>query len=148
MKKYFILLFFFSLIACKENPIPKPENDLGAEKMEAIFYDIAILQAAQGYKTDKLLENGIDIQNYIYEKYTIDSLTFMQNQHYYASEIKKYQKIYENVLKRIEAEKTVVDTLVKKEPRKRDLMPEAISDSVKKRLQLDSKIRKEKQKLN
>ena len=109
MKKYLILIFLFSLIACKENPIPKPENDLGVETMIDIYYDIALLQASENYSPSTLTKNNVMVNNYIYKKYKIDSTTFVQNQHYYASDVKEYEKMYKKVVERIERQQAELE---------------------------------------
>ena len=106
MKK--LLLFFctISLLSCSNNPVPKPDNLLDEEVMTNILFDIAILQAADGSMPLKLSEKQINSSTYIYKKYAIDSLTFHQNQRYYAADVKQYKKMYQEVLDRLDEEVT------------------------------------------
>jgi hypothetical protein len=43
----------------------------------------------------RLSEEQINSSTYIYKKYAIDSLTFYQNQRYYAADVKQYKKMYQ-----------------------------------------------------
>ncbi len=99
------LLFLFLgvfVISCSKNPVPKPDNLLDEELMTEILFDIAILQAAEGTMQHRLAENNIKSNLFIYEKYKIDSLTFHQNQKYYASKTRKYKKMHQKVLERLD----------------------------------------------
>ena len=83
--------------------------------MTDILYDISLLQAMNTATPGTLQENNIVVSEYIYGKYDIDSLTFVQNQRYYASKLEQYQKINERVKAKLIAEKKVIDSLVKEE---------------------------------
>lgn len=102
------------MIACSDNPIPKPDNLLDQEEMENILYDISVLQAGQ---TVSSIEGDlvINIPEYIYNKYEIDSTVFFQNQRYYSGDVKKIKKMYKNVLERVQNKKNEIDTILSKE---------------------------------
>lgn len=100
MKKF--LLLVIGIISCSKNPAPKPDNLLDDEIMTNILFDIAILQAADGLITYRLAENNIKVNTFIYEKYKIDSTTYYQNQKYYAADTRKYKKMHQDVLARLE----------------------------------------------
>jgi len=102
MRKTLWSLILFSLLACNENPVSTPDNLLGEDVMVDILYDIALLQAADGYVPEKLASNNIKTNSFIYEKYKIDSLTYYQNHKYYAADVKLYKKMYKKVIDRIE----------------------------------------------
>ena len=90
------------MVSCSNNPVPKPENLLDEEVMTDMLFDIAILQAAEGTMAHRLAENNIKANTFIYKKYKIDSITFYQNQKYYAGETRKYKKMHQIVLDRLE----------------------------------------------
>ena len=104
MKKLVVGLCAICLLACSNNPVPKPDNLLDEEVMTNILFDIAILQATDGSMPLKLSEEHINSTTYIYKKYAIDSLTFYQNQRYYAADVKQYKKMYQEVLDRLDEE--------------------------------------------
>jgi hypothetical protein len=101
------------LASCSEKPVPKPDNLLSKEVMEEIVYDLAVLQAAESHRPQVLTDNKIEVKQFIYKKYNIDSLTYFQNYKYYASDIKAFKKIYKHVNERIENQKNEIDTLIK-----------------------------------
>lgn len=101
------------LASCSERPVPKPDNLLSKEVMEEIVYDLAVLQAAESHKPQVLTDNKIEVKQFIYKKYNIDSLTYFQNYKYYASDIKAFKKIYKHVNERIQNQKNEIDTLIK-----------------------------------
>ncbi|MFD2892440.1 DUF4296 domain-containing protein [Flavobacterium chuncheonense] len=115
MKKYIFICVVLIGISCNNNPISKPKNDLGEAKMVEILHDIAVLQAAEVYNAEKLIDGNVNTTTYIFEKYGIDSLTFVQNQRYYTSNPKEYKKIYDAIIKKVDAQKAIADTLAKKE---------------------------------
>lgn len=102
MKKFLLLVIGIVIISCSKNPVPKPDNLLDDEVMTNILFDIAVLQAAEGTMTYRLTENNIKVNTFIYEKYKIDSTTYYQNQKYYAANTRKYKKMHQDVLARLE----------------------------------------------
>ena len=77
-----ILGLLINFTSCKDMAVEKPDNLLPEDKMIDIIYDIAILQAAENYKPINLSDAGVKVNNYIYEKYNIDSTTYYQNHKY------------------------------------------------------------------
>jgi hypothetical protein len=112
MKKCFLITLAIVTISCADNPVPKPEKLLDVEEMENILYDVSILQATETHTSNTESVN-INISEFIYKKYAIDSTVFFQNQKYYSANIRKYNKMYENVLDRIQIQKNEIDTLLK-----------------------------------
>ena len=51
------------------------------------------------------MDNDIETMDFIYKKYTIDSLQYVKSDLYYASEPAIYEEMYINVEKRLETEK-------------------------------------------
>ena len=109
MKNIVFLFFSLLVLSCSKNPVPKPDNLLDEEVMVDIIFDISVLQATDGSMPNKLFENNIKMDQYIFEKYKIDSLTYRQNQNYYAADTRKYKKIYKKVIERLEEEKIKLD---------------------------------------
>jgi len=132
MKKIvFSFVVFLMLMSCKEIVVEVPEKLIKEEKMIDIFYDLSLLEAMLNYNPSLMSRNNINPYTYVYEKYGIDSLQFVTNNKYYASNIKKYDKMYEKVQLRMEQTKADYDTLMKKqasEPKK-----EIVKDSLKPR---------------
>ncbi len=110
MKQLLFLFVALFVACCSKKPVPKPDNLLDEETMVDIIYDVSILQATDGSMPQKLTESNIKMDQYIFEKYKIDSVTYRQNQLYYAGNARKYKKIYKKVLERLE-EQNKADTL-------------------------------------
>lgn len=104
MKQLLFLFVALFVASCSKNPVPKPDNLLDEETMVDIIYDISILQATDGSMPNKLIENNIKMDQYIFDKYKIDSTTYRQNQLYYAGDARKYKKLYKKILERLEGE--------------------------------------------
>lgn len=129
MKKIvFIFVIFLTLMSCRETVVEVPEKLIEEEKMIDIFYDLSLLEAMLNYNPSLMSRNNIDPHTYVYEKYGIDSLQFVANNKYYASNIKKYDKMYEKVKLRMEQTKTDYDTLMKKQANQPD--KEIVKDSL------------------
>ncbi len=114
MRKYFTLvlcLLFFA--SCNENAIEKPDNLIDEDKMVNIIYDLTLLEAARVNNSASLRDMNIEPDEYVYKKYKIDSLQFVNSDRYYASDIKGYSKIYDRVTKRLERETQKIDSLKK-----------------------------------
>ena len=117
MKKIILLLSILIIIgACSsKNEIPKAAKPIDKAVMENILYDLALLQALKSYSPEKLIKNNIDSKTYIYQKYKIDSLQFVENNKYFASDIEAYKLMFENVSNRLQKEKSQMDTIIDKE---------------------------------
>ncbi|CAZ95361.1 Conserved hypothetical protein [Zobellia galactanivorans] len=88
---------FLVLVSCNETLLEKPENLIPQEKMVEILQDLAIVNAAKTTNLEVLRENGIEPMDYIFKKYDIDSLQFVESDRYYASLPVEYEKIYKKV---------------------------------------------------
>lgn len=111
MKKTALLLGILMLLTgCKDSVVEAPQKPIDEETMANILYDLSVYEAMKSKKPGLFTGSTSD---YVYKKYHIDSLQFAQNNRYYASEISKYQKIYENVNARLLAESKLADSLAK-----------------------------------
>lgn len=116
MKKILFLLLSVPFLSCNPNQsVEKPEKLIEEETMEAILYDLALLQALKGYNPQKLAENNINPKTYIYQKYKIDSLQLVENNRYYSADVENYKKMFDRVIERLDTEKKAADKIVQKE---------------------------------
>ena len=115
MKNIFGLVVVLFLFSCSNKPVSEPDQVLSEEQMEAILFDLSVIQATQSYMPNKLNEKGINPETFIYEKYKIDSVTFYQNKLYYAANPKLYKKIHKAVSERFYKLVIEADSLSKKE---------------------------------
>lgn len=102
MKQLFYLLFIVTAISCSKNPVKKPERLLEEEVMVDIIYDVSLLQAIEGAYPNKLIEQNIKPNQFIFEKYQIDSVMYKENQLYYAADSRVYKRIYKKVSERLD----------------------------------------------
>lgn len=122
MKKAILFIFCAVLISCGEKVVKEPEQLISKEKMADILYDLAILTAAKNTSTDILVQNKIETMEYLYTKYGIDSVQFVENNLYYASIPSDYVSIYTEVDSRLESVQKKMDDVRK---RKADSIREA-----------------------
>lgn len=122
-------LLILAFFGCRSSDKPeKPDNLISKEKMVDILYDVFILNAAKGSSKMILEKNGIYPENYVFEKYGIDSLQFAQSNDYYGFYVDDYETIMVNVDQRISAEKKRYEMVVEKETK----MKERTKDSLRK----------------
>ncbi len=83
----------------------KPANLIPKEKMVLILNDLAIVNAAKVTNAQILRKHDIEPTNYIFTKYGIDSIQFVESDRYYASIPEEHEDIYTAVEAKLEAEK-------------------------------------------
>lgn len=105
------VLFFFGLLlfSCGEKVVEEPENLIPKEEMVLILHDLAVLNATKSSYKAALDNNGIEIMEFLYKKYQIDSVQFSQSDLYYASIPLEYQEIYEKVEAILERKKNAME---------------------------------------
>lgn len=112
-KRVLILLIVFTL-SCAEKLLEKPENLIPKDKMVKILNDLAILNAAKTTNIAVLKQNGVEPMQFIYTKYGVDSLQFVESDRYYASLPEIHEEIYIAVEAKLQSETDRL-TLEKKE---------------------------------
>lgn len=118
MKKILVTLCFIAtLLSCQNTVIEKPEKQIDEDVMVDILYDLSLLESIKSQNVSDS-DNTINISQYIYKKYKIDSIQFLQNNKYYASDVKNYKKMFEKVKDRLQNESNKLDTLMKKKGEK------------------------------
>jgi len=126
MKKIALLLsVFLLLMSCKNEVIEKPAKLIKEDDMVNIIYDLAILDAMRSQYPAAADTNPVNPREYIYKKYNIDSLQFVQSTHYYAGDIGHYRKMYEKVAHRIELEQKAADALARQQNGNKAPVPNA-----------------------
>lgn len=83
----------------------KPKNLIPKEKMVLILNDLAIVNAAKVTNAQILMQHDIEPTTYIFTKYGIDSVQFVESDRYYASVPEEHEEIYMAVEAKLEAEK-------------------------------------------
>jgi len=115
MKKILtVLLIIFITFGCGNSVIEKPDNLIDEDVMVDVIYDLSLIESIKSQRPIYLEQNNINPKTYVYKKYKIDSLQFAKSNHYYASDLKRYKNIYEQVSKRLETNKKAADSLMRK----------------------------------
>lgn len=134
-------------VSCEEK-LEKPTPFLDERTMKDLMYDFSLLSAIEGvsaYYTDTVAKiNGTSVLN----KYGIDSLTYAKNSEYYLNlDGGIYLAMQLEVKERLEAEKVVMDSLVKKENEEKEALKVAADSlaprakfikAISKKIKLDS----------
>jgi len=104
MKNIFYILLIAVLVqSCTSNTIyKKPKNLIAKEQMINLWTDIYIAKGATHVKTKDLRKN-INYVPLVLRKYQIDSAQFSESNIYYTSNIDAYEKMFQEVKKRLEA---------------------------------------------
>jgi len=150
MKKIIPFLVVLTILAsCKKEIVKTPDHLIEKEKMINIMYDLSILEGIRTINSGSIDNLKIYSNDYIYKKYKIDSVQFVQNNIYYASDYKEYKAMFEQIKSRLDKNKSLMETLVKIESKKitaqkiaeGKLKAKKIADSIKKAKE-DLKIKK------
>tara|TARA_B100000780_G_C20861663_1_gene342533 strand:- start:38 stop:415 length:378 start_codon:yes stop_codon:yes gene_type:complete len=121
MRKYILIFMIISCLACDgSTPVEPPDEEMTPEMMEDIFYDILLMKAIKNSSYVDPVNEEYFTDQYIYEKYGIDSLQLAQNQIYYAQKPKLMKKIFENIEIRSKQVKDSIDTIMKRKDRLKD----------------------------
>jgi len=135
MKRALGCLLGLIILGCQDiQPIEKPDNLIDKETMEEILFDIALVNAARGFNIQKLVQNKIAPEKYIFEKYNIDSVQYAQSTNYYSSSIEVYKKMHLSIQKRLDTLFQFHDSLAKIEKKHKDSIEKIKSEAKKKRL--------------
>jgi len=116
--RYFskIIVLLLILVGCQDVKYPeKPENLLSKEKMIQILADAYIGNSSRSksYNNRVLRNNGVHLDSILYKKHQVDSLTFVESNAYYASNLVVYTEIITEVEKLLLTKKVSVDSILK-----------------------------------
>lgn len=111
MKRVILFVLVTVLVSCQQSA-KKPENLIEKDKFEEILYDISLFYSVKGLNSySKDSNDRLDLLS-ILKKHGMDSLTFTESNRYYIGlHDGTYKQMQSNVLKRIEKQKAVVDSL-------------------------------------
>ncbi len=127
-------LLILLLLGCTKEKNQKPAKLIPEDKMVEILYDINLLQALRNTNYSVYTQENINPEEYIYKKYSIDSLQFAESNQYYITDVDNYEKLLDKVIAKVNEEKTKynADSLRVKRPKR------TIADSVAKQSLLNS----------
>ncbi len=94
-------------VSCTSKTIyKKPDDLIEKDKMISIWTDIYIARGAKTVQTKDLRKN-INYLPLVFEKYKIDSAQLSESNLYYTSKIDDYQKMFEEVKRRLIEQKEI-----------------------------------------
>lgn len=123
-------MVLFLVSACAEKVIEAPENLIPKDKMADILHDLAVFNATKTTVENKFNNSGIDIMQFLYDKYGIDSVQFSQSDLYYASIPLEYQTLYETVKKKLDDQAKIMEDTAKAKNESVRKANEAKKDSI------------------
>ena len=117
--------FFFILILCcsscgNNDMVEKPEDLIAPEKMEKILYELLLIDAIKGHQTGLIDRLGSTPEQFIYQRYDIDSLQFAKSNIYYASKTKDFENMYKRIRQRFERQKDSLNDAISKAKKDKD----------------------------
>jgi len=141
MKKILLFFIVFAILSsCKKDIVKSPDHLIERGKMIDIMYDLSILDAIKNQNPTSLEKYKINSKEYIYKKYKIDSVQFVQNNLFYSSDYKDYKLMYEEIKGRLDKNVKSSEALIKIETKKiaakkaaeEKLKAKKVADSIKK----------------
>ncbi|MFV8356485.1 DUF4296 domain-containing protein [Flavobacterium sp. XS1P32] len=108
-------------VSCKEEVVPKPDRLIAQDVMVDIMYDLTVLEAIKNQNPASLDTFKINSRAYIFKKYKIDSIQYAKSNIYYASDYDEYKSMFEQISKRLEVKTQSVDSLIKKQKKKKSV---------------------------
>lgn len=100
-----LLIFFFAISACDKSHIEKPENLIGEKQMIDMLVDVHLAEATFniGKYNDENMKNSSSADFYysVLEKYQVPDSVFEKSFVYYASQIKQFERMYRQVMNRL-----------------------------------------------
>jgi hypothetical protein len=109
MKKIALLFVLFAVVSCGNGAVEKPDNLLSEEVMVNVLYDLSVLQSAENLNSLTFSQNNVKVNEMIYKKHEIDSVSFAQSNRYYAADPHNYQKLFKKVAEKIEASRKALN---------------------------------------
>ena len=110
--KHIGVLGFIFVVGCVKQVADKPDHLLSESEMESLVYDLVMFKSIQSYASEiqSIVPNP---EQTMYSWYGLDSLSYVQNDRYYASQPEVYEGIYNRVMWRIDREKEALDARIK-----------------------------------
>lgn len=122
----FIVLCLLLMASCQDvKRSEKPEDLIPEDKMVNVLTEMSLLQGARSYSKQELERRGIKPDEYLWEKFDIDSARFANSNNYYSENYVVYQRIYEKVKDSLETLKSHYDSIRELEEEERDSIIEA-----------------------
>lgn len=121
MKYLYGILCMVLLFSCQNvDRTSKPDNLIPEQKMVDVLTELSLLNSAKNYNRRLLEETGLQPHEYLYEKFSIDSVTLAESTRYYARNQAQLEQMYNRVRDNLEAMKRDLEKIRQEEVRLRD----------------------------
>lgn len=97
------------IISCGRDVVEKPENLIEKDVMIDIYYDISILNSLKSTGADKLESIDLQPDEFLFEKYGIDSTQLSKSSIYYTSNANLQLEMFTEVEQRLQRLKDTVE---------------------------------------
>ena|SRR5690606_5894997 len=114
MKNLGIFFGILLFLGCAQELVEKPKNLIPKEKMVDILHDLSLLNATRSTLGARMEETGVEVMEFLYARYDIDSLQFVQSDLYYASRPMEYQALFTQVDARLDARTKALEQAAEK----------------------------------
>lgn len=104
LSSFFCFFVFFSIGCSNDLIVKKPKNYIERDKMEKVLHDIIVLDAIKNNSYNEFEINYVDAGDIIFKNNGIDSVTFVDNMHYYSSNPEVFEMMIKNILDKIRVE--------------------------------------------
>ncbi|MDN3596194.1 DUF4296 domain-containing protein [Zunongwangia endophytica] len=119
--KYSLIFVIFIGISCQDvKHVSKPNNLIPQDKMVDILTEIVLVNSARNYNKVMLEKSGIKPNQYIYQKFAIDSVQFEKSNEYYSENYNDYVSIFDKVKDSLDALKEHYNKLTEEEKKIED----------------------------
>lgn len=103
MKIFVLILFSLVLYSCQDvETITPPEDLIPETKIVEVLTELSLLNSAKNYNKRFLEETGLKPDEYLYQKYNIDSTQLAESTRYYANNHLQFERIYIRVRENLE----------------------------------------------
>ena len=99
-----LLLLAFAIISCDKQYVEKPDQLIREKKMIDMLVDIQLAEATYIHmRNDSIVRKSSSVNFYhsVLEKYNVPDSVFEKSFVYYASDTKKFEKMYREVVNRL-----------------------------------------------
>ena len=111
MRIIFSIAFVILLFSCKDKvDYEKPEGLIGKAKMTDLLFDMHMAVGTSNIQNVNLEKNR-NYMSLVHQKHGIDSTQFAVSNLYYTAHIQEYEEIFEEVERRIQALKDIMEPL-------------------------------------
>ena len=112
MKFFIAILVALCLLSCQDVKFPEaPKNLIPEDKMVEVLTEAYLINAARSFDKKTILENKVKLDSFIYKKFNIDSLQFVESNAFYSSNLNTYNDLFVQVEERMNLLKVRVDSI-------------------------------------